>query len=61
MDTNDLICRRETDSQTFKLMLPKGTGSGGRDGLGACNWHITPWYMKGLANRNLLYRTGNST
>ena len=32
---NELICRTETDSQTFKnLRLPKETGWGGRDGLG---------------------------
>ena len=29
-DTNELICRTETDSQTLKnLWLPKGTGGGG--------------------------------
>ena len=35
-DTNDIICRTETDSQTLKtLQLPKGTDGGfGRDGLG---------------------------
>ena len=36
-DTNELICRIEADSQTLKniwLWLPKGTGVGGRDGLG---------------------------
>lgn len=28
-DTNEFICRRETDSQTLKnLWLPKGTGTG---------------------------------
>ena len=41
-DTNELICRTETDSQTLKtnLGLPKGTGGGGRDGLGVCDWHM---------------------
>ena len=31
-DTNELICRMETDSQTSKtnLQLPKGSGVGGR-------------------------------
>ena len=33
-DTNELICRKETDSQTLKnLWLPKGTSGGGRDRL----------------------------
>ena len=34
-DTNELICRKETDSQTWKtnLWLSKGTGGGGMDGL----------------------------
>jgi len=41
-DTNELIYRKETDSQTLKnLWLPKGTGSrGGRDGLGVWDWHM---------------------
>ena len=40
-DTNELICRTETDSQTSKtnLWLPKGTG-GGRDELRVWDWHI---------------------
>ena len=35
-DTNEIICRKETDLQTLKnLYLPKGTGGwGGRDVLG---------------------------
>ena len=34
-DTNELICRTETDSQTLKnSWLPKGTCAEGRDGLG---------------------------
>ena len=47
-DTNELICRTETDSQTLKtLWLPKGTGEveGGMDwrfGIGIC----TLWYME---------------
>ena len=41
-DTNELICRKETDSQTLKtnLWLPKGTGGEGRDGLGSWNWPV---------------------
>ena len=40
-DTNELIYKTETDSQTSKtkLWLPKGTG-GGRDKLGVWDWHI---------------------
>ena len=31
----------ETDSQTLKnLLLPKGTGGRGRDGLGVEHWHM---------------------
>ena len=38
---NELICRIETDSQTLEnLQLPKGTGDGGRDGLGVWDWHM---------------------
>ena len=34
MDTNELICRTETDSQTSKvtIWLPKRTGGGRADG-----------------------------
>ena len=41
MDTNVLICRTETDSQTLKtdLQLPKGQVAG-RDGLEIWNWHM---------------------
>ena len=39
-DTNELIYRREIDSQTLKtiLLLPKETAQG-RDGLGVWDWH----------------------
>ena len=34
-DTNELLCRTETESQTLKnLWLPKGTGGSGRGQLG---------------------------
>ena len=34
-DTNELTCRRETDSQTLRhLWLPKGTGGREKEGLG---------------------------
>ena len=37
MDTNELICRTEADSQTLKnLWLPRGTGGGG----GGMNWGL---------------------
>ena len=40
-DTNELICRRETDSQNFKdLWLPKGT-----DKWGGKHWGVWDWYM----------------
>ena len=40
-DTNEFICRTETDSQTLKanLWLPNGTIRG-RYGLGVWNWHM---------------------
>ena len=43
-DTNELIWRTETDSQTLKanLWLPKGTDGGGRCGLGVGDWHMHP-------------------
>ena len=38
-DTNELICRAETDFQTLKnLWLPKGTGVWDR--LGVWDWHM---------------------
>ena len=44
MDTNELIYKTETDSQTSKinLWLPKGKGGGvgwGGGGLGVWDWH----------------------
>ena len=32
MDTNELICRRETDAQALKTNLPLPKGAGGREG-----------------------------
>ena len=61
-DTNELICKRETDSQTLKTNLwsPKGTGRGGMVwalGTGIC----TLWYKEWLADGDLLCSTGNAT
>ena len=41
-DTNEVICRAETDSLTLKnLWLPKGIGRvRGRDRLGVLDWHM---------------------
>ena len=40
MDTNEIICRTETDSLTLKnLWLSKRTGWG-KDGLGVWDWHM---------------------
>ena len=63
MDTNELICRTETDSQTLKnLWLPKETGCG----VGGMDWGSgtgigTLRYMEWLANGDQLYSTENST
>ena len=40
-DTNELIYKSDTDSQTSKtnLWLPKGEGEG-RDKLGVWDWHM---------------------
>ena len=56
MDTNELICRTETDSQTLKtnFWLPKGTGIGGKDRLGVWDWHMPifyMWYMERLTGQ----------
>ena len=42
MDTNELIFRKETASQTLKtnLRLPKRTERRGRDALGVWDWHM---------------------
>ena len=40
IDTNELICRTETDSKALKKhMVTKGLWKGERDGLGGWNWH----------------------
>ena len=52
-DTNELIYKTETDSQTFKtnLWLPKGTGCGeGMDwrfGIGMCTLLYIEWMVDG--------------
>ena len=63
-DTNELMCRTESDSKTLKnLWLSKGTGWG----VGGMDWGFgtddicTMRYMELLANRDLLYSTENST
>ena len=48
-DTNELIFKTETDSQTLDyLWLPKGTG-GGSEGLGGWDWqtHTEAYGMTG--------------
>ena len=40
-NTNELICGAEIDSQTEnKLLVSKGTGWRGRDGLSVWDWHV---------------------
>ena len=40
-DTNELICRTETNLQTLKnLGLPNETGGGGGRGPGGLDWHM---------------------
>ena len=41
-DTNELIYKTETDSQTLRpnLWFPKEKNVGGRNGLGAWDWHM---------------------
>ena len=60
--TNELIYKTEIESQTQKtnLWLPGGKGSG------RINWEIemdiyTLLRIKQITNKDLLYRTGNST
>ena len=57
MNTNELICRTETDSQ----ILNKGDRGAGRNGLGIWNWHRHTVVCGMVANRNLLSSTGNPT
>ena len=61
-DTNELICRRETNSGIEKLMVTKGD----RSGWGRMDWGLrigifTLSYMQWLAKGELLYSTENST
>ena len=61
-DSNELICEKETDSQTYRtdLWLPGGRGRR-RDGVGVwgakckCKLLYTEW----INNKVLLYSTGN--
>ena len=58
-DTNELIYKTETDSQTQRtdLWLPRGAGGGGVDwefGISRCKLLYIQWI-----NKVLLYSTGN--
>ena len=61
-EANELICKTETDSYTLNQTYghQRGWLRGGtnwQSGNGIC----TLWCIDQLANRNLLYSTGNST
>ena len=61
-DTNEPICRTETDSQPLKENVrfprkPTGEGMNWGVGIGLC----TLWYMECLAIEDLLCSTENST
>ena len=62
-DTNKLICKIETDSQTLKnLWLPKETGWG--EGQIDCVFGVgiyTPKDVEWMVNGDLLYSTENTT
>lgn len=63
-DTNELVCRAETDSTDLeiKLWLSKEECCGGRDKLGVGDKLVVPLlYVEEMANRDLLYGTGKST
>ena len=62
-DTNDLIYKTETDSQTSKtnLWLPKGKRGGGRDKLGVWDQQIHTTIYKTDNQQDLLYSTGSFT
>ena len=56
-DTNELICRTKTDSQTLKnLQLSKGTGWGlsDRDRLRVWDWHMHTEVYGMMVSGNLL-------
>ena len=62
-NTNELIYKKETDSQTQKtnFRLPKGKGGGA-----VTNWEFGPdmhtlLYTKQITTKDLLYSPGNST
>ena len=59
-DTNELIYKTETDSQTqkTKLWLPKGKGGWGGDKLEVWDQQIQATIYK-IDNKHLLYSTGN--
>ena len=60
-DTNELIYKTETDSQTQKtnLWLPNKVERWGIDKLGVWDLHIHSTIY--IINKDLLYSTGNST
>ena len=59
-DTNELIYKTETDSQTQKttLWLPKGKGWG-RDKLGVWDYQTQTIYTEWINSQVPLYSTGN--
>ena len=61
-DTNQLIYKTETDSQTQKtnLWLPKGKGEGINQEFGI-NIYTLLYIKYQIANKDLLYSTGNYT
>ena len=62
-DTNELIYKIETDSQTLNtdLWLSKGKCGGGRDGLRIWIGIYTLLYMEWMVSGDLLYSEGDST
>ena len=60
-NTNELIYKTETDSQTQKQTYGYQWGKGGGINQEYGINRYTPIYIKQITNKDLLYSTGNST
>ena len=58
-DTNELIYKTGTDSQTQRMSLrsPEGGDEWGKGNLGVWNGHVHMLYLKWIMNKDLLYNT----
>ena len=61
-DTNELVCRTETDLRTLNnFWIPKGTGGGSCDRLGVWDWYFPSKVYRMIGQQGpAIYSTENS-